>query len=232
MTNTVQKTNLLIDLKVDKELEKIWLERYGNEETISAIFPNELYINSIAYLSLNPSLLPKDKLKAKRGNYPDIPYPIVDWKRENAEYKFFEKFYKLGKEFNPWTILDLLYERDSNQKNLELKYKKKIILKEDKKFLQNQIKLTFKILKSINPKVVIISNSFANKLIHENLSELMIIQEIPSFENNYIYRINGMPFITNESKFMGSRYLEKNTEKINKLTKEINRVLTVLENKN
>lgn len=229
MTNKEQKINLLSELKIDKQLEKIWSERYENKEILSGIFPNELYSNSITFLSLNPSLQPKDRLNTKKGNYPENPYPIVDWKRTNAEYKFFKKFYDLGKEFKPWTILDLLYERDSNQKNLEQKYKRKTILKEDKAFLENQIKLTFEILKSINPKIVIISNSFANKLIHENFKELNLTQEIPSVENNYIYRINGIPFITNESKFMGSRFLEQNNDRINKLSNEIRRIITEIE---
>lgn len=226
--------NLSSELQIDKELEKIWFNRYDdNKEIVAPLFPEELYTNSITYLSLNPSLLPKNKESAKRGNNPNLKYPLVDWRIEEGKgYPFFQKFYDLGKEekeFEPWTIMDLLYERVTNQNILKDKYKKRTILNEDKTFLLNQIRLTFKILKFINPKVVVVSNAFAHTLIHQNLSELNITQEIPSEENNYIYRLNGMPFITNESKFLGGypRYKEKYTERRKKLPEEIKRVLNI-----
>ena len=225
--NEIKRIDLVKDLNIDKDLELIWSRRYKNEDIIAGVFSNELYSNSITFLSLNPSLQPKDRVSARRGNYPDVPYPIVDWKKENAEYKFFKKFYTLGEKFVPWTILDLLYERDSNQNNLEKKYNKNTILDQDKDFLLDQIKLTFKIFNSIKPKLVVVSNSFANKLIHDNIDDLNLTLELPSAENNFIYRINNIPFITNESKFLGSRYLEKNTDRLNKLAVEMQRILDV-----
>lgn len=217
--------NLVVDLNVDKQLEAIWSKQYGSEEVISPIFPLELGVNCVTYLSLNPSLPPNSL--AKKGNYPDNPYPLISWEKESADYKFFKKFYELGNEIKPWTVLDLLYERDSKQDNLEIKYNLKTIDEKDKEFLLEQINLTFKILKSINPLVVVVSNAFANKLIHENIRELKLKQELPSIENNYVYKINGIPFITNESKFLGSRYLEKKSERLESLISEIKRILEI-----
>ncbi|MBL4747041.1 MAG: hypothetical protein JKY08_11860 [Flavobacteriaceae bacterium] len=228
MAINTTKINLSNELKIEIALEKIWDERYKEEEPIAPIFSNELYKNSITYLCLNPSLPPALRSSAKRGNHPDFPYPMVDWKLEKAAYPFFNKFYDLGKKFHPWTVMDLLYERDSSQKNLELKYNRKTISTTDKSFLLQQIRLTFKILKALNPPLVVLSNSFANKLIHEHLNALDIRQEIPSSENNYIYRLNGIPFITNESSYMGSRFLQKNKLRIKKLTVEIDRILTLV----
>lgn len=222
---TINKIDLIKELNIDKDLELIWSKRYDNENIIAGIFSNELYTNAITFLSLNPSLLPRDIATAKRGFYPSTPYPIVDWQRENAEYKFFKKFYSLGEKLGPWTVLDLLYERDSDQSTLERKYKKQTILEQDKDFLLGQIKLTFKILNAIKPKLVVVSNSFANNLIHDNMNDLKLDQELPSNENNFIYKIDNIPFITNESKFLGSRYLEKKSDRLNILTSEIERIL-------
>ncbi len=223
--------NLIDDLGVDKALEGIWNIYYNDEQAISPIFSKELYENSITYLSLNPSLQPKDREIVKRGNYPACPYQLVDWKRESAEYKFFNKYYNLGDEVKPWTCLDLLFERESDQEALELKYKKKRIKPTDKIFVLDQIRLTFRILKALKPKIVVVTNAFALKLINENINELQLQQDIPSEENNYIYRIDGIPFITNESKFLGSRFLENNDERKGNLISEIKRIENIIKTK-
>jgi hypothetical protein len=184
--------------------------------------------NKITFLSLNHSLLPKDRLNAKRGFYPTKPYEMIDSTLGKAGYIFFQKFYDLGSKLaKNWTILDLLYERESIQEKLQIKYDPKNILATDKKFLQGQIMLTFEILEALNPKVVVVSNAWSDKLIHSNLKELNFKQEHPSKDNGYVYKINNIPFITNESRFLGSPqhfYRSKKDGRLEKLVNEINRI--------
>lgn len=225
--------NLKEELQVDKKLEKIWSEYFNDDiKSIAPLFQEEMIKNSVTFLSLNPSLRPNNDAVL---DFKPQTYPIIDYKKDIRAEKipFFYKFYEIGENVKqPWTLLDLLYERDSVQSNLELKYNPKTISEKDKKFLQSQIKLTFEILENLNPKVVVVSNSWTEKFIHANLSDLGFIQEFPNQNNNYIYRINRIPFIINESKFLGSpqwynRSKKDENEKwrIKKLNNEILRVI-------
>jgi len=222
--------NLKEDLHINEKLEKIWYERYFMEsEPIAPLYQEKILKNQITFLSLNPSLLPKDRENATRGFYPHPPF-ILDCFKEKAEYVFFQKFYDLGKKLNQsWAMLDLLYERDSTQENLERKYNPKVIVEKDKKFIQGQIQLTFEILKKLNPKVVVVSNAGVDKFIHWNLKELNIIQEFPNEKNSFVYKLNNIPFITNESRFMGSRQHWIRSENDGRRNKLINEILRVTE---
>ena len=220
------------DLFVDKKLENIWSEHYKeNNKVISPLYQIELLKNEITFLSFNPSLTPAAKKDATIGFYPHPPYCLLDFRRDKKEmYLFFRKFYEIGEMLNqPWTILDLLYERESTQAELMSKYDPKNINNEDKEFLENQIMLTFEILEKIKPKVVVISNAGSDKLIHVNLIDLKIKQELPSKGNGFIYKLNGIPFISNESKFLGSPQhfnRSKKDGRLEKLVNEINRVIS------
>jgi hypothetical protein len=225
----MERLNLKDDLQVDLKLEKIWSERYSdNDMPLSPLYQEEMIKNEITFLSLNHSLLPKDRLNAKRGNYPTKPYELIDSTQDKAGYRFFQKFYDLGNKIHEnWTILDLLYERESIQEKLQIKYNPKDITASNKKFLQSQIRLTFEILDALNPIVVVVSNAWSDKLIHSNLKELNYKQEVPSKENGYVYKINNIPFITNESRFLGSPQhfiMSKKDGRLEKLVNEINRI--------
>jgi len=226
MNNSIQTIKLIEDLHVDEKLEKIWSDYYSNDKNpLSGLFQKEILKNAVTYLCLNPSLLPKDRSDAPKGNCPATPFDLVDWTKQKAEYKFFQKFYDLGKEINPWTVIDLLYVRESNQEELKKKFDSKSISDHDKSFVVSQMKLTFDILKELNPKVVVVTNALTDLLIHKFSQELDLKRELPSIDNGWVYRINGIPFITNESRFLGSRYLAPNIEKHHNLIKEIKRVL-------
>lgn len=228
MSNTLPTLKLKEDFGIDTKLEKIWTDYHTDDPNpISALYQEEVLMNSVTYLSLNPSLHPRDFKDAKRGYSPTIPYPQIDWTLPKAEYKFYQKFYNLGIEVAPWTFLDLLYIRESIQEKLNAKFNPKNISEHDKTFLIDQIKLTLEIIEKIQPKVVVVSNALSVKLINAYMLELSLIQELPTQENGWIYRINGIPFITNESRYLGSRFLIRNKDKQDRLIGEIKRVLSV-----
>lgn len=221
--------NLKNELQIDQKLEKIWSQYFNDPfNSIAPLYQEEIQKNVVTFLSLNPSLQQKDIDNATKGFYPHPPY-ILNTQNGRAEYIFFQKFHDLGNEIKQsWAMLDLLYERDSIQKNLELKYNPKTITNNDKQFLQSQIKLTFEILENLNPKVVVVSNRWTEKFIHSNLSDLGFIQELPNEDNNFIYRINGIPFITNESAFLGSRQHTIKSKIDGRRDKLVNEILRVI----
>lgn len=226
----MERLNLKEDLQVDNKLEKIWSDYYSDKETtIAPLYQMEVLKNVITFLSINPSLTPSGKKDATKGYYPHPPYSMINY--ETTNILFFRKFYEIGEELNqPWTMLDLLYERESTQSDLEIKYSPKTIKESDKNFLLNQIKLTFEIFENIKPKVVVISNAGTDKLIHSNLKDLGIIQELPCNKNGFVYKLNGIPFISNESRFLGSRQhfiRSKKDGRFEKLVNEIKRVINI-----
>jgi hypothetical protein len=231
MSNTKKTINLIDQLYVDKKLEAIWSEYYTEDRNpISGVFQAEILKNAVTFLSLNPSLRPKDRQVATRGYYPEKPYPLIDWNAENSPNSFYKKFYNLGESINSWTAIELLYVRESSQKDLESKFASKSTIEKDKLFLINQMKLTFEILSELNPKIVVVSNALTDKLIHKYLLELNLKQELPTEKNGWIYRINGVPFITDQSRYLGSRFYVSNDEKRAKLVNEILRVLKISDN--
>lgn len=219
--------NLNEKLNIATKLEKLW-SSYKTAESFSPLYQKELRANVITFLSLNPSLSPNGKKEAKKGSEPHAPYDLIDSQSNKTDhYRFFHKFFEVAGEKTPWTIMDMLYERESNQKEIEGKYNPKTINSEDKEFLLGQMKITFEILEYIKPKVVVVSNAGANRFIHSYLSELNLKQELPSAENKFVYKINDIPFITNESKYLGSRIHANNKAKTEILKNEIARILEI-----
>jgi len=230
MNNTLPTLNLKEDFGIDTKLEKIWSDYYTDDPIpISPLYQKEVTLNTVTYLSLNPSLHPRDFEKVQRGYSPTEPYPLIDYTKDNAQKSFFNKFYDLGIEITPWTFLDLLYKRESIQEKLNNKFKREETKDSDKRFLISQMRLTFDILEKIQPKVVVVSNALTVRLIHNFLNELSLSQELPSEENRWVYRINGIPFITNESRYLGSRYLVHNKDRQQKLINEIRRVMNSIQ---
>ena len=225
MAQEIQILNLKEDLNIEVDLKNIWKNYYqdSNEPPFSPLYQEKVRKNAVTFLSLNPSLINPEE--AKKGYEPDIPYPMIDCCKQKADYRFFQKFYDLGKNLKSWTFLDLLYERESEQDNLLKRYKKDEMQQKDKDFLFGQIKLTFKIIEQLNPRLVIICSKAARYLIEDNIRALGLNQELPTKENNNIYRINGIPFITNESQFLGSRILSTKVDRREKLLTEIGRVM-------
>jgi len=218
--------NLKDHFHVDKKLEKIWSEYFTEDQNpISALYQTEILKNSITFLSLNPSLNLKKLDEKDKGYYPRRPYPLIDWAALKPANPFYKKFYNLGDEIKPWTAIELLYIRETDQKKLVTKFDSEFTTEKDKAFVINQMKLTFDIINELNPKVVVVSNLFSVRLIHKFLHELKLKQVLPNEENGWIYRINGIPFITNESRFLGSRFHSSNVERHKKLVEEIMRVI-------
>lgn len=216
-----------------ERLESIWKNYYSRsigENCYSSLIQRELKTNAIVFISINPSLRKNDVSSAKKGFKPileqDSYFIDSNFKLEND--KHFTKFYEIGKmlEQSHWNVMDLLYIRNTIQEDVE-----EIVNTElGEIFILDQMKLTFDILKEIQPKVVVVSNKGVVRLINRFGVKIKLEFDYPKESNGFIYRINGIPFITLESQYLGSqrwcnRDKKEGNKRLNKLVSEIKRVL-------
>lgn len=214
----------LSDFGLEKKLKVIWANNNDGND-ISPLYQKEVRKNVVTFLSLNPSLPPNEKKKATQGNNIHPPFPMVNCNGESPN-QFYNKYYEINKTINEqWTAIDLLYIRDSNQKQISEIYK----TDKGRNFIFAQIQLTLDLVKKINPKLVVVSNRFVET----------ILLAYDGFKMNAklcedkIYRYEGIPFIMRESGFMGSRrhWVSKSQQSLNlknEMYKEIKRVIIEL----
>ncbi len=96
-------------------------------------------------------------------------------------------------------------------------------------FIVDQMKLSFDILEELKPKVVVVSNNGVVKLIDLYKDKLKLKLDLPNESNGFIYGINGIPFITLQSKYLGSskwwnRDLKEGGNRLELLVSEIKRI--------
>jgi len=213
-----EKCFSLIKFGIEEKLKNIWANYYKDEYCISPIYQENLLKNAITYISLNPSSNLKAQNTEKVKEMSIKSYPMIDCNTKNPHHPHYNKFFEIENFINqPWTAIEMLYIRNSNQKEIK---------NEKAEFVIQQMKITFDILNNINPKIVIVANSYVDILIHNFSDELNLKMEQPSKENGYTYLINSIPFIIKESKFMGSRILwAKEQKRKDNLNEEILRIL-------
>jgi len=113
-------------------------------------------------------------------------HPLYDWlyQKKNPN-PFYNKYYEIKEEINePWTAIDLLYIRDSKQKQIEEIYKMINI-----EIYYSTIQLTLDIIKELQPKLVVVANRFVNPFFF-NMRDSGWKAELDS---NNIYRYEKIP---------------------------------------
>ena len=173
-----------------KEHFKVELEEIRNDTEFQNIelinrgyaMQDEIIKNSILFIGINPSFSGKH-LKNESHFYNND--------QEGNIYSYFKKFQDISKKTeSPWSHLDLLYLRETNQKNIE-----RINHDQNGKiFFKKQLELSKKIIEKTKPKIIVVSNSFARKLIcldfqiefDENLGTNKIINNC-ALENTPIF---------------------------------------------
>ena len=154
-----------IDVKslIDRDLQVIWNNKRYQEEPITAQLIGRGYLacqdmekEALLFVGINPSYTKAAANNALSGNFGNL-------KQAGNSYKaFFRKFEEIAEEKNQlWTHLDLLFFRETQQKMVEKLSRDKT----GREFLQEQIKLSEKVLKNLDPKIIIVSNTAARDLI-------------------------------------------------------------------
>ena len=140
--------------RIKRGLEELFSIKTSNNDVQEII--NRGYVcanvepNEILFIGINPSYIKNDK---KESFTYDVKQAVNDYPKH---YKHFQKLLSNTKYKKKWSYIDLFYFRETDQKKVDL------IIKNEISFIVEQLRLTNKIIKQINPKIIIVANSKAN----------------------------------------------------------------------
>ncbi len=182
-------------MDINKLVLSIW-KNSGLKNQLVPLLYNDLKENCILFIGSNPSFSEKGfRTILKETKFEFI---LKDLKKfyafkQLSEIKIneFLEIQNLAKENHPyfkkindfanklnlgeWEHIDLLFIRETKQKAIE----KLLKTNNDKiNFIDKQIKLSLQIIEKLNPKLIVVCNAFASKIIQEKLSNNI------KFENN------------------------------------------------
>ena len=137
-------------------IDEIWNNRmFENIDFLNRGYAvqDEIIVNSILFIGINPSFTGKYLENTKSDFYHN--------EQEGEVYSYFKKFQDISKKTGiAWSHLDLLYVRETKQKNVE-----NIFSNENGKlFITKQLELSKTIIEQSKPKVIVVSNTFARRL--------------------------------------------------------------------
>lgn len=191
--------------KINKEYEIIH-KKYFPDKIFSFYYP-ELKNADLLFVGLNPSFSEKAisielKKILNKQNKTDEDISIIQKHEEDVKfrekpYQYFSKFVEISNELNlTWEHIDLFLFRKTSQKEF-IK-----LIKNNKEYVEDSFKMFFKVINIINPKLIIVNNAFASKLI----SERHILNK-EEFLDKGFFNINGNKFIFT-SMLTGQRALD------------------------
>lgn len=166
--------------KIYEEKIKNLFENYKSQDPELQKIINRKYVYSqfhtgrkVLFIGLNPSFREK---QAKKEEY----YKSFDATNNNDQY--FRRFPLLVENKNDWTFLDLLYIRETRQRNIENFYKR------EPDFIKQQLEISKEIIKKINPEIIVVCDTFARNLLKSNMM---------NFEFEFDYTIGTYRIINN-----------------------------------
>ena len=113
---------------------------------------NNIELGSLLFVGINP---------AYKNNDPNQSSHFYDVELEGAVYQYFKKFQDISKKTNiKWTHIDLLFIRETNQKNIEAIVQTQI----GWDFCQKQLEISKQIIQETKPKIIVVSNAYARRL--------------------------------------------------------------------
>lgn len=185
--------------EINSRILDVW-KRFPQHRNIPNLILRELKKNALVCIGFNPSLSPSGiKNMLKDTEYKKLSLKEIEsryiWKGENSiDYKFeetaeknsidnhqyFRQFKNLAREIGLESeFLDLFYIRETSQKEaLGLL----INNGELTEFAKKQLKITFDLLKSIKPKLILVGNSGASKIIRNTTKNRIIWDENHGFD--------------------------------------------------
>lgn len=151
---------------VEIKVNKLWQEFKGEEfcrfspHSIAQV-PEE----GLLFIGINPSLNKKAEQKLIERN--DIKCEFHTLTNDpNGEYRYFRKFFEVSKKTNlDWGHIDILYNRETNQKKIE----KILKTATGARFIKKQCQITKEVLDEIidseKPRIFVVTNTLARKLL-------------------------------------------------------------------
>lgn len=193
---------------INKSALDLWKEKYcDNKEStkfVPALYP-ELKKECLLFLGLNPSFK-EDYMKKKakeKGNKDlfsfekymkscekkSIQQKIIECEKEaRGEYPYFKRFEKIAKDVRlEWEHLDIFFRREKKQEPIKRDYLKSHEVGFKTTFAEKQFKIAFNAINVIKPKIVVVVNALASKIIKHNCKSKLNSHD---FEKDGYHRIS------------------------------------------
>jgi hypothetical protein len=161
-----KNTVINIELLVKEKVNALWRE-FENEE-YCRFSPNsiaEIPNDGLIFIGINPSMTDKVKERLIEKNdinceFHKLTYDI------NVDYRYFKKFFDVAEKTGMnWGHMDLLYNRETNQKKVAGLLK----TERGKDFIYNQCMISKIVLEELidenKPRIFVVNNTLARKLL-------------------------------------------------------------------
>lgn len=192
MKKQTEKLPQTVISNYNRKILNLWKKNGTLEETkITPFLHHELYKNAVLFIGINPSYSKKQILKAfKRINGYEKYLKNIDeyysfknydkFKKDHKNYdiirraenrseinkaQYFDKFNDLAKQVDSeWEHIDLFNIRLTKQKEV------KKLSKANSDFFEQQAKINLELLNPLKPKIIIVVNALASKIIKERFN--------------------------------------------------------------
>ena len=148
---------------VHQRLVKLFSDpAYAEFEFISRGFAcvEEVEANSILFVGINPSYTQKASPAEEIGEYYQL--------QQEGNYRYFKKFEEISKSLNlPWSHLDLLCCRETNQKSVEALINSEL----GRSFILKSLEIGLDAIRASKPHIIVVQNSLARRLLGKDRHE-------------------------------------------------------------
>jgi hypothetical protein len=184
---------------INEEIQKIW--EHEKRTDIPLQFPQFKTNPEILFIGINPSI---------RGKEPKNHYESLEFEK-NARSNKTDIYFKIFDNFvnrDKWEHIDLFFIR-GKQKEIEedigFDYENDTDIISLNEFGEKQLNLSLSIIEQINPKIIVVNNALASRIIRERLD----IGEI-DIDKGY-HKLNSTTPIFFSGMLSGQRALDKHS---------------------
>jgi len=147
-----------------QQIFNLWSDDSIKDDSIiqrGFLIPKTLEKDSILFLGINPSFTKN----SSSNDYKNIFYELP----KDSKATFYTKMRELTEDINiNWTHFDILFIRETQQRNV-----RKLIRNNNyKNFIENHLKISKKIIESVQPKIIVVSNTLARDLMRIKINNL------------------------------------------------------------
>ena len=137
----------IIEIWDNKEYDNISIKKSGYSQQ------DEIIKNALMFIGLNPS-----------NSENTVESYFYNNSQDGKNHKYFKKFQDISKRVGLlWTHVDLLFIRETNQKNIE-----RMLYENDNsmlKFLYQQLMISKQIIEEAKPKIIVVNNTLSRKFL-------------------------------------------------------------------
>jgi hypothetical protein len=135
---------------VTEELDKIKDNQLYKEFNFNYAFPKNIIPNALLFVGLNPSA---DSNNDKSGKF-----EVYELKPNGNKHQYFKKFADVSEYCNyPWTHIDLLFFKETNQREVNNLLSKP----NGVGYIWDQLQIAKKLIEMSNPKIIVVNNTLA-----------------------------------------------------------------------